>query len=68
MNSNYLKKYFNYVTDTICDIVERPKPPKVWYLALGIALSMLATFAISIYILFTNGIGVYGNNNMVGWA
>ncbi|MBT8493092.1 MAG: polysulfide reductase NrfD, partial [Deltaproteobacteria bacterium] len=62
------KKYFNFVTDTVCDLVERPKPPKAWYIALGISSMMLATFVVSIYILLTTGIGVYGNNNTVGWA
>jgi len=62
------KKFFNYVTDTVCDVVERPKPPKVWYIALGISSMMLMMFAVSIYILITTGIGVYGNNNTVGWA
>jgi Ni/Fe-hydrogenase subunit HybB-like protein len=59
---------YRLVDDQVCDIAERPKPPKVWYLALGFSLSLLGLFAVSVYHLLTTGIGVFGNNNTVGWA
>jgi Ni/Fe-hydrogenase subunit HybB-like protein len=55
------------ITDDISAIVER-KTPKQWYLALlftGGATAML--FAMLGYLVFT-GIGVWGNNQPVGWA
>ena len=59
---------FRAVTETIANLAERPKPPKAWYIALAVSLAMLSCFVWSIYILFTTGIGVYGNNNTVGWG
>ena len=59
---------FQKITDDISEIAERPKPPKAWYIAFAFALSLLAMFTISIGIVFTQGIGVWGNNNTEGWA
>jgi len=59
---------FQAVTDDISRIVERPKPPRAWYIAFAFALSLLAMFVISIGIVFTKGVGVWGNNNTEGWA
>jgi molybdopterin-containing oxidoreductase family membrane subunit len=62
------KEYFQDVTDTVCDLVERPKMPKIWYVALTISLGMLAMFGVSLYLLFVTGIGVFGNNNAYAWG
>jgi Ni/Fe-hydrogenase subunit HybB-like protein len=59
---------YRLVDDQVCDIAERPKPPRVWFLALGFSLSLLGLFAVSIFHLFANGIGIFGNNNTIGWA
>ncbi len=59
---------FTTVTDTVCGIVENPKPPRAWWIALGVSLSLLGLFgAMIVYLLFT-GIGVWGVNNPVGWG
>ncbi len=60
--------HFRDVTTTVADMAERPKPPKVWYFALAIALFLLSMFVVSIYIVFTRGVGAWGNTNTVGWG
>ncbi len=59
---------FQKITDDISEIAERAKPPRAWYIAFAFAVSLLAMFLISIAIVFTQGIGVWGNNNTEGWA
>jgi len=59
---------FQQVTDDISAIAERPKPPAAWYYAFAIAVSLLAMFIISVTIVFTQGIGEWGNNNTEGWG
>ena len=60
--------HFRDVTATVANMAERPKPPKIWYFALAIALFLLSMFAVSIYIVFTRGVGSWGNTNTVGWG
>ncbi|MGE5612446.1 MAG: NrfD/PsrC family molybdoenzyme membrane anchor subunit [Bacillota bacterium] len=62
-----LKKDFSAVTETVSDIAFR-KPPLGWYIAFGISLSLLGLLGICIIYLFTTGVGVWGNNQPVGWA
>ncbi len=62
------REAFRAITDTVCWVSENPKPPKAWYIALTIALGLLGVFAWSLYHLFSKGIGVWGNNNNVGWG
>jgi Ni/Fe-hydrogenase subunit HybB-like protein len=55
----------------VTEAVARPvewKPPLGWYIALGVSLSMLGLFGISLTWLVINGVGIWGNNNPVGWA
>ncbi len=59
---------FRQVTEQICGIAERPRPPRAWYIAFAIALALLALFAVSIAILLVRGVGVWGNNNVEGWG
>jgi molybdopterin-containing oxidoreductase family membrane subunit len=63
-------KYFQHVTDTVCDLVERPwrKMPPAWYVALAIAMSMAGLLLVSLTYLVLTGIGIWGNNNTEGWA
>jgi molybdopterin-containing oxidoreductase family membrane subunit len=63
-------KYFQHVTDTVCDIVERPwrRMPVAWYVALAISLSAAGLLLISLTYLVLTGIGIWGNNNSEGWA
>jgi molybdopterin-containing oxidoreductase family membrane subunit len=53
------------------DIISKPletKPDKKFFIALSISLSMLGLFVIGLGLTFWFGIGVWGNNNPVGWA
>ena len=59
---------FSTVTDKICGVVERPKPPRAWYLAFGISLCLTAVLLAMIGYLFFTGVGVWGLNVPVGWA
>jgi len=56
------------VTDKVCSLVERPKPPRAWYIALGVSAAVTAVLFAMIGHLFFTGIGVWGLNNPVGWA
>jgi Ni/Fe-hydrogenase subunit HybB-like protein len=62
------REAFRTVTRDVSWVAEAPKPHKAWLAALGIALIMLGIGAVSIYVLVTTGIGVWGNSNTVGWA
>ncbi len=44
------------------------KPPSTWYLAFAISSTLLAMLMVMIGYLFWNGVGVWGNNNPVGWG
>ena len=59
---------FAKITDTVIRIVETPKPPRAWYMALTISLCWVACFLTAVSHLFWTGIGIWGNNNPVGWA
>ena len=56
------------ITDTVCQVAEMPRPPRAWYMAMAVSLSLLALFGIClIYLIFT-GIGVWGVDNASGWG
>ncbi len=55
------------VTQDICVRVEA-KPPKTWYLAIAVSLSLLAVGTYTLFFTFWDGIGVWGLNKTVGWA
>ena len=44
------------------------KPTKAWYIALAVSLSALSIGAYCVVITLANGIGMWGNNNPVGWG
>jgi len=62
------QEHFAMITKDIAWSAEMPKPPKAWYIALGVALALLGVFTVAIYHLVTTGIGIWGNNNTQGWA
>ncbi len=56
---------------TITEIVAAPmewKPPRGWYISLGISLLMLSMLGVSIGWLFWEGVGIWGNNQPVAWG
>ena len=61
------KPSFNEITEAVAQPVEWT-PPIGWYITLGISLSLLALFGVSIGWLFWEGIGIWGNNIPVAWG
>jgi Ni/Fe-hydrogenase subunit HybB-like protein len=55
------------VTDDVCKIVERGMP-REWYITLAISGSITVLLFAMIGYLVWEGIGVWGNNQPVGWA
>ncbi len=55
----------------INELIARPldqKPDKKFYIALSITVSMLLIGAIALGLTFYYGVGLWGNNNPVGWG
>ncbi len=59
---------FESVTDVICGVVERPRPPLAWYIAFCISSLTASLFFVLLAYLFGAGIGVWGLQNPVGWG
>ena len=59
---------FASVTDKITGIVLRKDTPLGWYAALLVASSFAGLLAISLGYLVVSGVGIWGNNQPVGWA
>ena len=55
------------VTQDICVRVEA-KPPKTWFMAIAVSLSLLAIGTYALFFTVWDGIGVWGLNKTVGWA
>ena len=62
------KNDFGTVTDTVCGIIERPKPPRAWYIAFAISSTFLVVLLTMLGYLIVTGVGVWGNNIPVAWA
>ncbi|MCA9001887.1 MAG: polysulfide reductase NrfD, partial [Planctomycetes bacterium] len=56
------------ITETVSGIAEMPKPPRAWYVAFAIALSLLGLLGVMLAYLIFTGVGVWGNNNPVFWG
>ena len=56
------------VTDTVTKIWEAEKQPKIWYIVLGLALSLLLVLGGCLNHLILKGVGVWGNNNPAYWG
>ncbi len=59
---------YTSVTDTVCGIAERPRPPRAWYIAFAISSAFTGILVAMIAYLFAVGVGVWGLNIPVGWA
>jgi molybdopterin-containing oxidoreductase family membrane subunit len=58
---------FHDITEDVCGIVERKAPP-MWMLLLALAGSIFLVLGAAITKLVSTGIGVWGNNTVIGWA
>ncbi|MBL8862943.1 MAG: polysulfide reductase NrfD [Planctomycetes bacterium] len=59
---------FAAVTRRVAGVIERPKPPRAWYVAITISGSLtLVLFALVAYLIST-GVGVWGNNSPAFWG
>jgi Ni/Fe-hydrogenase subunit HybB-like protein len=59
---------FGTVTDKISSIVLGRRTPIWWYVGFGISLMFAGLLAVSLTYLVVKGIGIWGNNQPVGWA
>jgi len=59
---------FGTVTDKISAIVLTRKTPRGWYLGFGIAFLLTMVLLVSVTYLLAKGIGIWGNNQPIGWA
>src|SRR5215217_14652 len=59
---------FATITDKITSIVLTRHTPIGWYLAFLLAVSISGILAVSLTYLVVEGIGIWGNNQPVGWA
>ncbi len=59
---------FTTITDKVAGIVEKPKPPKAWYVAFGISALLAGILFVLIGFLVLEGIGIWGVNIPVGWG
>src|SRR4030095_8042438 len=58
---------FTTLTDKVTNLALR-KPPLGWYIGISISLGLLSLLGVTLVYLVTTGVGVWGNNNTVGWG
>src|SRR5262245_54272125 len=59
---------FHAVTEIVCGVVEAKKPPPIWYVSFGIAVTFLLVLLGLIGHLIWTGVGVWGNMVPVAWG
>ncbi len=59
---------FDDVTQAVTSPVERPKPPRAWYVALAVSLSLTGLLLTMVTYLIGVGIGVWGVMVQVAWG
>ena len=59
---------FASVTDKISDRTLKRKTPLGWYVGLAIGFIIAQSLLFTVIYLVTTGIGIFGNNQPVGWA
>lgn len=59
---------FAQITDNVSRIMEAPKPPRAWYIAMGFSLTLLAIFGASLGFVVWEGIGAWGHIHPVAWG
>lgn len=61
-------KTFNEVTEAVCSINEVERAHRNWWIGFSIAVPVMLMLFGCIGWLFWEGVGVWGNNNPVGWG
>jgi Ni/Fe-hydrogenase subunit HybB-like protein len=56
------------ITQDVCRIAEQYRPPRSWYVAFAISVSVLGVLGLAVVYLISTGIGVWGNNNPAFWG
>ena len=59
---------FGSVTAEICRVNEAPRPPRAWYIAMAMSVTLLSLLGLMIGYLLVTGVGVWGNNNPAMWG
>ncbi|MGI9013724.1 MAG: NrfD/PsrC family molybdoenzyme membrane anchor subunit [Phycisphaerales bacterium] len=59
---------FTTITDTVCQVIERPRPPRAWYIAFAISVLVLMMLGGMVGYLIMTGTGVWGLNIPVAWG
>lgn len=59
---------FGSVSDKIGDVTLKKKTPFHWFIGFGIAFMVAQLLLFAVVLLLARGIGVWGNNQPVGWA
>jgi molybdopterin-containing oxidoreductase family membrane subunit len=59
---------FTSITDVVSAVIERPKPPRAWYIAFGISVLVLTMLGAMIGYLVLTGTGIWGINIPVAWG
>ncbi|HVK06741.1 MAG TPA: NrfD/PsrC family molybdoenzyme membrane anchor subunit [Armatimonadaceae bacterium] len=67
---NFLEGRHNYdtITEVIGKVVLSPRPPIQWILITFLAFGLVNVLLMTITWLVLNGIGIWGNNQPVGWG
>ena len=56
------------VTDKICSLAERPRPPRAWYIAFAISSTFAVILVLMICFLLWAGLGIWGVKRPVVWG
>ncbi|HKX84299.1 MAG TPA: NrfD/PsrC family molybdoenzyme membrane anchor subunit [Pyrinomonadaceae bacterium] len=59
---------FGTVSDKIGDVTLKKKTPFHWFIGFGIAFMVAQLLMVTVVTLLAKGIGIWGNNQPVGWA
>ncbi len=62
------KHSFGSVSDEIGDITLKKRTPFQWFIGFGIAFLVAQALLMTIAYLLAKGIGIWGNNQPIGWA
>ena len=58
---------FSDVTRIVTSVHERPMP-KAWYVCFALTITLLTVLGLTLGMLLSTGVGVWGNNQPVAWA